>query len=254
MILAIDVGNTNIVVGCLDPNKKYFEGRLSTDKDATVAEYAIRFQAMLQLYGIDQKAIEGGIISTVVTQLVGTLCQAVEMVIGTPPMLVGPGLKTGLNIKIDNPAQLGADLVVGAVASIAKYPLPQIIFDLGTATTASVIDQNGVFCGGPIMPGVKTALTALSGSTSQLPYIEITAPHKVIGSNTVECMQSGSVYGTAAMLDGMAQRIEEELGCTCTLVATGGIAQCILPHCKRDILYDDNLLLEGLMIIYYHNK
>lgn len=254
MILAIDVGNTNIVVGGLDDTKKYFEGRLSTDKDATVEEYAIRFQSMLQLYGIEQVQIEGGIISTVVRQLVGTLCKAVEIVIGKAPMLVGPGVKTGLNIKIDNPAQLGADLVVGAVASIAKYPLPQIVFDMGTATTASVIDKNGAFLGGPIMPGVKTALTALSVGTSQLPYVEITAPAKVIGSNTIDSMQSGSIFGAAAMLDGMALRIEEELGEPCTLIATGGIAQFVLPHCKRNIILDDNLLLDGLLNIYNKNK
>lgn len=254
MILAIDVGNTNIVVGCIDNQTKYFEGRLSTDKNGTVEEYAVRFESLLQLYHIRKDELEGGIISTVVTQLVSTLCQAVEMVIGRKPMLVGPGLKTGLNIKIDNPGQLGADLAVGAVASIAKYPLPQIVFDLGTATTASVIDSRGVYIGGAIVPGVKTALTALSGVTSQLPYVELTTPPKVIGRNTIDCMQSGSVYGTAAMIDGMAERIEEELGSRCTLIATGGIAQCILPHCKRHVIYDNNLLLDGLLIIYNKNK
>lgn len=254
MILAIDVGNSNMVVGCLDEKTKYFEGRLSTDKDATVEEYAIRFESLLRLHNIDVSKIEGGIISTVVTQLVGTLSQAVEMIIGKKPLMVGPGLKTGLNIKIDNPAQLGADLVVGAVASIAKYPLPQIVFDLGTATTASVIDKNGVFLGGPIVPGVKTSLTALSGSTSQLPYVELAAPQRVIGRNSIECMQSGSVYGTAALLDGLAERIEEELGEPCTLIATGGIAGCIVPYCKRNIIFDNDLLLDGLLFIYNKNK
>lgn len=149
---------------------------------------------------------------------------------------------------------MAPDEVVGAVASIAKYPLPQIVFDLGTATTASVIDENGAYRGGSLMCGVKTALTALSGATSQLPHVEFTQPPRVIGTNTIDCMQSGSIYGAAAMLDGLAERIEAELGKTCTLIATGGIAQYVLPHCKRHIIYDDNLLLDGLLIIYNKNK
>lgn len=253
MILAIDVGNSNIVIGCLDKNKKYFEGRISTNKTGTVEEYALMFKNVLELHKIELSLIEGGIISSVVTQLASTLCKAVELIIGKKPLMIGPGIKSGLNIKIDNPAQLGADLVVGAVASIAKYPLPQIVFDLGTATTASVIDKSGAYIGGMIIPGVRTALNAISSSTSQLPYIELSAPSKAIGTNTVDCMKSGSVFGTAAMLDGLIDRIEKELGEKACVVATGGIASMIITYCKHEIIFDDDLLIDGLLNIYYKN-
>ena len=254
MIIAIDVGNTNIVVGCLDENKKYFEGRISTDKNATAEEYAIRFKMLFDLYKIETADIEGAIVSTVVPQLVNALKQAVFLTIGKEPVIVGPVVKTGLNIKIDNPGELGADLVVGSVAAINKYPLPQIVIDLGTATTVSVIDKNACYRGGLILTGVKTSLNALASGTSQLPNVEITAPDKIIATNTIDCMKSGSVFGTACMIDGLISRIENELGEKTTVIATGGIANCILPHCKSEIIYDDDLLLDGLMMIYNKNK
>ena len=167
--------------------------------------------------------------------------------------MVGPGLKTGLNIKIDNPAQLGSDLVVTAVAGINHYPLPQVIIDMGTATTFSVINQKGEYLGGLILPGVNLSLRALSGMTAQLPSIGLTVPKNVIGSNTIDCMNSGVVNGNAAMIDGLVQRIAEELGQQPTVVATGGIAKAIVPYCKTEITLNDNLLLEGLAILYYKN-
>lgn len=254
MILAIDVGNTNIVIGCLDDHKKYFEARMSTDKNSTVEELAIGIKNILNLYSIDPKSISGSIVSNVASQMDSVIGSAITMVTGEMPLIVGPGVKTGLNIKIDNPAQLGSDLVVGAVASTAKYPLPQIVFDLGTATTASVINKKGQYLGGLIVPGVKTALNALSSSTSQLPYIEFTAPKNVIGSNTVDCMRSGSTYGSACMIDGLIEKIEAELGEKATVIATGGIAKTIMPLCNHEIIFDDNLLLDGLLIIYNKNK
>lgn len=254
MILAIDVGNTNIVIGCLDEKQKYFEARMSTDKNSTVEEFAIGIKNILSLYQIDTTKINGSIVSSVAMQMDLMISQAIQMVTGSRPLIIGPGVKTGLNIKIDNPAQLGSDLVVGAVASTAKYPLPQIVFDLGTATTASVIDKNGQYIGGMIAPGVKTALNALSSSTSQLPYIELTTPKKVIGKNTIDCMQSGSTYAIACMIDGIIERIQEELGEKATIIATGGIAKLITPICKHTIIFDDDLLLEGLLIIYNKNQ
>ena len=254
MILALDVGNSNIVFGCLDEEKIYFVGRLSTDRSCTEDEYAIRFKSLMELNGITPEMIKGSIISSVVPPLINILVAAVEKSVGKTPIVVGPGVKTGLNIKIDNPAQLGADLAAGAVAAMTKYPLPCIIFDLGTATTVSVVDREGGFLGGAIAAGPSTTLEALATKTAQLPFIDIEAPKSVIGSNTVDCMKSGIVFGTASMLEGMASRIEKILGEEATLVATGGLSGTIVSKCERKIVLDDNLLLDGLRIIYNKNK
>ncbi len=256
MILAIDVGNTNIVIGCCDSkeNKVLFTERLSTSHSATVLEYAISFKNVLELYGIDPKDIEGGMISSVVPSATLAIKQAVAKLTGKNMLVVGPGIKTGLVIQMENPKQLGSDLVVGAVAAIAKYKAPMVIFDLGTATTAAVINENNTYIGGMIMPGVNVSLNSLTSSTSQLPKISLEAPKKLIGGNTVECMTSGIFYSTAASLDGIADRIEGEMGQPVTVIATGGLASTIVPFCRRDIIINDDLLLEGLMILYNKNR
>lgn len=254
MILAIDVGNTNIVLGGLDEERIYFTARLSTNKFKTSDEYAIMLKNVLELNHIATSDMEGGIISTVVPALSGVLREAVQKVIGRPPMLVGSGLKTGLNILMDNPAQTGSDLVVDAIAALAEYPKPIMIFDLGTATTLCVVNQKGNYVGGMIIPGVVVAMEALSNGTSQLPHINLEDPKKVIGTNTIDCMKSGVVYGNAAMLDGIIERVEEELGDRATVVATGGLAKKIVVHCKRDIICDEDLTLKGLRILYYKNQ
>ena len=172
---------------------------------------------------------------------------------GVKPLVLGPGIKTGLNIRTDNPAQLGADLVAGAVAALHRFPMPCLIFDLGTATSITVLDKNGVLQGVSICAGVDIMLEALFNRTALLPHIHIEQPQSVIGRNTVHAMQSGLIYGTAAMLDGMAARIEEELGMQATLAATGGIAKKILPACKRNFELCEHLLLDGLRLIYEKN-
>lgn len=252
MILAIDVGNTNTVIGVLDGKKILKSGRISTSVSETEDDYAMRLHSFVQLNGIDK--IDGAIISSVVPALNRTLKKAVERATGVEALIVGPGIKTGLNIKIDNPAEMGADLVVGAVAGLAKYPCPQIIFDLGTATTASVIDKNGVYLGGAILCGVKTAINAISQGTAQLYQVDVSAPDKVISSNTIDCMKSGAVFGTAAMLDGLVKRIEKELGEKTTVIATGGLGKTIIRECETDIIYDENLLIDGLRIVYEKNS
>ena len=254
MILAIDVGNTNIVLGGLDEKNIYFTARLSTNKFKTSDEYAIMLKNVLELNRIAAGAMEGGIISTVVPALSDVLRTAVHKLIGHTPMLVGSGRKTGLNILMDNPAQTGSDLVVDAVAALAEYPKPIMIFDLGTATTLSVVNRKGNYIGGMIIPGVVVAMEALSNGTSQLPHISLDNPKKVIGTNTIDCMKSGVVYGNAAMLDGIIERVEEELGERASVVATGGLAGKIVVHCKRDIICDENLTLKGLRILYYKNQ
>ncbi len=252
MLLAIDVGNTNIVLGVLDGETLISTGRLSTNINETDEEYAMKLHSFLTLHNALE--IDGAIVSSVVPALIGTLKRAVRFVTGVTPIVVGPGVKTGLSIKIDDPAQLGADLVVGAVAAKEKYPCPIIIFDLGTATTGSVLDKDGNFLGGIITTGVKTSLNALSTGTALLPQIDIAAPKKTIGTNSIDSMRSGAVVGTAVMLDGFVDRFEEELGQKATVIVTGGLGRAISQNCKHEMTYDKNLLIDGLKIIYDKNK
>ena len=255
MLLAIDVGNTNIVLGCFDEkNQILFRERLSTNQSATALEYVSGIRMALEMHEIDKNLIDDAIISSVVPSVTATLKEAVIKYTGRTPMIVGAGIKTGLNIVIDNPAQLGSDLVVDAVAGLDEYPVPQIIIDMGTATTLSVINAKKQYIGGVIMTGMAVSMNALVDKTSQLPKISFEAPKKVIGSNTVDCMKSGILYATASSLDGMIARIEEELGESCTVIATGGLAGIVIPLCKKNIILDDDLLLKGLSLIYQKNK
>ncbi len=254
MLLTVDIGNTNITLGAYDGNILTFTARLSTEHSKTADQYAVELQSMLGLNGYSGEDIEDCIIASVVPQVGKSVSNAVSKLCHIVPLMLGPGVKTGLNIKIDNPAQLGADLVAGAVGAIDAYTMPCVIIDMGTASTISVLDRNGTFLGGAIAAGVRLTLKALTENTAQLTSIPIEAPDSVIGSNTVECMQSGLVYGTAAMLDGMLEKITEELGETPTVVATGGLSREIITHCKTDIIYSENLLLEGLRVIYEKNN
>lgn len=254
MILAVDVGNTNIVLGFLDGEKLVNECRLSTAVNDSAEEYAIKLNSILEICKILPENIEGSVLSSVVPPLNRTISKAIMLITGKKPIVVGPGVKTGLHIKTNNPAELGADMVVGAVAGIDKYPCPQIIFDLGTATTASVIDKDGCFIGCSILCGVKTALSALATGTAQLPQIEIVAPKSAIGTNTVDCMRSGTVYGTAAMIDGLVKRFEAELGSKATVIITGGLGSVIAKHCETEAIIDKNLLIDGLRMIYEKNN
>lgn len=257
MILAIDVGNTNIVVGCIngvEDKDILFTARLATDRSKTEDEYAMLLMNLFFIHHVDVKQITGAIISSVVPDLKVALQKAVELLTGHSPMLVGSGVKTGLNIKIDNPAQLGSDMVVDAVAACAAYPKPLMIFDMGTATTLSVIDRDGNYLGGMIIPGVRKSVDALVSGTSQLTRIGLDTPEQVIGTNTINCMKAGAIYGSAAMLDGLIDRVEEALGePAATVLATGGLVSCVVPYCKRKIICDEYLLLRGLFIIYQKN-
>ena len=253
MVFTIDIGNSNIVVGTVNRQGVLFVERMSTDHKKTELEYAILLKSAMEIHGITTNEIKGCIISSVVPPVTSVINRALDKLTGEKALVVGPGIRTGLNIKIDNPAQLGSDLVVDAVAGIAEYPLPLIIIDMGTATTMSAIDAAGNYLGGVIIPGVRVALDSMVSRTAQLPRISFEAPKKAIGKNTIECMKSGSVFGSASMLDGMIDRLEEELGQDATVVATGGIAPFITPHCKHKIVCDDTLLLKGLYLIYNKN-
>ena len=255
MIFAIDAGNTHIVLGCMEGSSLLFTSRVNTDRAKTADEYALIFRNLCDLHQIDRSQVEGAILSCVVSELTNALCRAIEIVIHQKPLVVGAGIKTGLNIKIDNPAQLGADLVVGAVAALAKHPKPLVIFDMGTASTMSVIDGKGQFLGGAIMAGLRLSVDSLSTSTSQLPRIELDAPPKVICSNTIQCMQAGAVYGHAAMIDGLVDRVEAELGePMAAVVVTGGLSSLLIPHCRRKVNQEENLMLDGLRILYEKNR
>lgn len=254
MVLAIDIGNTNIVIGCFEGEKILFTERISTNRTATDLEYASNVNTAMQMHSLSPADLNGAIISSVVPSVTAVFKRAIEKYAGVKVMVVCPGTKTGLKIKIDNPAQLGTDLVVNAVAGISEYPVPQIIIDMGTATTLSVIDKNKNYIGGIIMTGVSVSTEALAGRTSQLPRIAYEVPKKVIGTNTVDCMKSGVMYANACAIDGLIEKIENEIDSPCTVIATGGIASTIIPLCKRKIIINDELLLKGLMIIYNKNQ
>lgn len=254
MLLTLDIGNTNITMGVYDGRELKFVARLSTDRLRTRDQYAVDIRAILDIYKTSVSNIDGSIICSVVPQITNAVKDAVKCLTGTVPLIVGPGIKTGLNIKISNPSALGADFVAGCVAAIEHYPCPSIIFDFGTATTIAVLDKNKDMLGGCIMPGIVISLEALTARSSLLQAIGFDAPNHVIGTNTADCMKSGSIYGTASMVDGMCDRIEEELGEKCTVIATGGLAGVVVNCCKRQVKSDDNLLLEGLRIIYNKNK
>ena len=253
MLLAIDIGNTNITLGGFEDNILTFTARLATNSSLTSDQYASHFKNILALYNQDYNEIDDCIISSVVPSVGSAVSRAVSLLCDIVPLSLGPGVKTGLNIKIDNPAQLGADLVAGAVGAISEYTLPCIVIDMGTASTISVIDKNGAFLGGAIAAGVRLTLKALCENTAQLPAIDLSAPNSVIGTNTVDCMRSGLIFGTAAMIDGLIDRISDELGEEPTVVATGGLSKEIIEHCSNNIIYNENLLLEGLKEIYEKN-
>ena len=254
MILTIDIGNSNIVLGGVEGDDIVFEARLRTDSTKTSDEYCIDLKMILEVYGVKSDEIEGSIIGSVVPQVLNSVQTAIKKLTGKAALVVGPGLKTGLNIRIENPSQTGADLVVGAVAALWEHKPPMIIVDMGTATTIMVLDKDGAFIGGAIAPGVKISLDALTDRTALLPGLQLDQPKRAIGRNTIDCMRSGIMMGAACMLDGMVERMEAELGAKTTVVTTGGIAKFVIPMCKTPMIYDKDLLVKGLAILYRENK
>ena len=254
MLLAIDIGNTNIVIGCIQDDKILFEARIATDRTRTSDQYGVEIKNMLEAFGVKKEELSDCIISSVVPPVFNSVRTGVIKIIGKQPIVVGPGLKTGLNIQVDMPSQVGSDRIVIAVAALAEYEAPLILMDLGTATTIEVVEPGNVYMGGVIIPGVKVSVDALTRRAAQLPGISLDQPKHVIGKNTVDCMRSGIMYGTAGMIDGIVDRMEEELGHKSTLVATGGMAQFVTPLCKHDIILEKDLLLKGLNILYKKNK
>ena len=254
MILTVDIGNSNIVLGGVEGDEIRFEARLRTDATKTSDEYCIDLKMILEVYDVRSSDIEGSIIASVVPQVLNSMQTALKKLTGKAALVVGPGLKTGLNIQIENPAQTGADLVVGCVAALREHKAPMIIVDMGTATTMIVLDKNSAMIGGCIMPGVKISMDALTDRTALLPGLQLDQPKKAIGRNTIDCMRSGIMMGAACTIDGMIERMEAELGYETTVIATGGIAKFVLPMCKKKIIYDKDLLVKGLATLYRENK
>ena len=253
MILAVDIGNTNIVLGCIEDDKILFEARMATDLIKTSDQYCAELKTMLSLFEVAPENIDGSIISSVVPPVLNSFKTAIRKLTGKTCLLVGPGIRTGLNIRMDNPSEVGSDLIVAAVAGIAQYGAPLLLVDMGTATTITAIDESGAFVGGCICPGVKISMEALTGRTAQLPGISLDAPRCAIGKNTRDSMRSGIMLGAAAMLDGLLDRMEEELRAKVTVVATGGISKFVLPLCRRKMVYDRSLMLKGLKLLYTRN-
>ena len=254
MILAIDIGNTNIMLGGFEADKMTFVARISTNTSKTEDEYASKILSVLALHDVNKAEITGAIISSVVPPLNIVMKKAVAFIYGTEPLVVGPGIKTGINIHCDNPASVGSDLICACVAAHHIYGSPSLIIDMGTATKMMVVNSRGAFIGVSIIPGVLMGLNALAERTAQLPQVSLEAPGAVVAKNTVDCMKSGVVFGNASMVDGMIDRINEEMGEELPVYATGGLASVIVPHCKHEIILDEYLVLEGLNILYGKNK
>lgn len=253
MILTIDIGNTNMNLGLFDGDILFMRARLVTERQKTEDQFAVEFTQLFSMHQIPPQQIDGCIISSVVPEITVAVSTAIQWLTKKKPMVLQPGLKTGLNILIDNPAQLGADLAAGAVGASANYPLPAFVIDLGTATKIYAIDKNKGFRGCMIAPGIAISLKALTDTSSLLPTISLEPPKKACGTNSVESMQSGVILGTAAMIDGLLDRFTEELGEPQSILATGGLASFIVPICRHEVQYDGNLILKGLKAIYEKN-
>lgn len=250
MILAIDIGNSTTSVGLFDGSGALtFRSDLTTSGHATRDQCAINLRGVFSLYSADLSSVTGVMISSVVPSVTANMRDAAELLTGKPPMVMGPGVKTGLNIKSDIHAQMGSDIVSCAVAALSKYSSPVIVIDLGTAVTMSYLRGN-TYEGCVILPGIQVSLEALSQRAAELPHISIEAPPSIFGHNTVEAMRAGILYGSASMIDGMIERLEQEGGGTVMVVATGACGSEALHHCKRKIQYDANLMLEGLYLVY----
>ncbi len=251
MLLALDVGNTNITVGVFDGETLRFVSRMATDASRMEDQYAIELRDILHLYGVRRANITGAVLSSVVPKLTGYLSHAVEKLFSVKPLVVSyAAVKEFFSIAITQPETTGPDLIAGCVGAKARFSCPCIVVDLGTATTLAVLDREGVMVGGAIVPGVGVSLDALTSRAALLSSVSLETPAHVVGRDTAECLQSGVLFGAAAMLDGLCDRMEAELGYPCRVVATGGLAGLVVEHCRREVECSDTLLLDGLKVIY----
>ena len=257
MILAIDMGNTNIKIGVVDTIDRVIEERVTTDKNKSSLEYAQDIQAVLNFHHIRACEIDGAILSSVVPSLTGIVETAIRKATAVQPIIVSCNMQMDISLsKFQYPKGIGPDLLVGMEAAYYYYKAPCIGVNMGTATTVTVVNSDGEYCGGAIMPGMKTSLDALISNCAMLPEISLEDPGRVISQNTVHCIRGGIIYGNAGQVDGIIERIEEELGTRCVIVATGGMARFVIPYCKNAdrIVRDDALLMKGMLRLYELNK
>jgi type III pantothenate kinase len=254
VLLAVNVGNTNTVLGVFQGDDLKWQWRVSTERERTADELAVVFGSLLAQHDLSfSRQITGVVVSSVVPPTTQALREMVTRYFAFPPVVVEPGTRTGVPILTDNPREVGADRIVNALAAFNRYGGPCIVIDFGTATTYDVVSDKGEFLGGAIAPGVQTSNASLSRETARLPQVELHAPRTPIGHNTVEAIQSGLIFGTAAETDGMIERIRKELGGSATVVATGGLAQQIVPNCQFVDEVDPWLTLEGLRLVFERN-
>ncbi|NQX49581.1 type III pantothenate kinase [Paenibacillus tritici] len=255
MILVVDIGNTNIVLGVYRGRELLHHFRLSTARQSTVDEYGVMIHNLFNMSNLSFKEVEGVIISSVVPPLVQVIVEMCVKFIGKEPLLVGPGIKTGLNLRYENPREVGADRIVNAVAAIEQYKCPLVVVDFGTATTFDCIDAGANYLGGAIVPGLGISTEALYQRASKLPRIELEKPKKVIGRNTVHAMQAGIIFGYAGQVEGIVRRIKLEMNApVLKVIATGGLASLIASETECIDEVNPMLTLEGLRIIYNRNK
>ena len=255
MILAVDIGNTNIVIGLMEGTETVDTYRITTRSNHTSDEYGLMILQFLQLSNSSPDDVQDAIISSVVPKVMHSFISSMIKFLCIDPMIIGPGIKTGMNSRMDDPRSLGADLLADCAGAYTTYGGPVLVIDMGTATTIGVISEGRNYEGGLLLPGVNVSLEALSRRAAQLPAISLQHPKSLIGKNTEDCMRSGIVYGTAGMLDGVIDRIREQFpGREVSVVATGGNAPVIVRYCRNKIVYDKYLLMEGLWTIYQKNK
>lgn len=255
MLFCADIGNEVISFGVFEGERLCFTSRVGASREKCADEYAVILQSIFRMYDCDPGKAEGAVLSSVVKPLNHVFSEAVEKLCGVHPLLVGPGVRTGLNIKTDSPAQLGGDIAANCVAAQYLAKPPMAVLDLGTATTLTLIDSKSQLSGVLICPGVQSALEALSNTTAELPAISLEPPKALLGKNTVDSMNSGVIYGAAAMVDGLLERMQEQCGGeNLSIVATGSLAGAVLPYCRKEIHLVPDLVLHGLRRIYELNR